>query len=89
MKVQKIAVTVDAEQWDGSEEAWRRIQALAEGSDNAIGLDYGSRLRIDTLEGTMWAVESDWIIKGVQGELYPCKSEIFDETYVILGGQPS
>lgn len=36
---------------------------------------------IPTLEGTMTAGEGDWIIKGVQGEFYPCKSDIFEATY--------
>jgi hypothetical protein len=36
---------------------------------------------IDTLEGRMRANEGDWIIKGVQGELYPCKPDIFEQTY--------
>ena len=43
------------------------------------GLD-GSVI-IDTLEGSMWAVSGDWIIKGVQGEFYPCKPDIFEKTY--------
>jgi len=36
---------------------------------------------IDTLEGVMRANEGDWIIKGVKGELYPCKPDIFAATY--------
>lgn len=36
---------------------------------------------IDTLEGRMTANEGDWIIKGVHGEFYPCKPEIFEKTY--------
>ena len=36
---------------------------------------------IDTLEGTMRADAGDWIIRGVQGEFYPCKPDIFAETY--------
>lgn len=36
---------------------------------------------IDTLEGTMRAEPGDWIIRGVQGEFYPCKPDIFDATY--------
>jgi hypothetical protein len=36
---------------------------------------------IHTLEGTMRADFGDWIIKGVQGECYPCKPDIFDATY--------
>ncbi|KOU66820.1 hypothetical protein ADK57_17705 [Streptomyces sp. MMG1533] len=38
-------------------------------------------LLIPTLEGLMLAVEDDWIIRGVAGELYPCKPEIFALTY--------
>lgn len=36
---------------------------------------------IETLEGTHRAEVGDWIIKGVQGEFYPCKPEIFEATY--------
>lgn len=36
---------------------------------------------IVTLEGDMRANPGDWIIRGVQGEFYPCKSEIFETTY--------
>lgn len=39
------------------------------------------RLRINTLEGDMLAHIGDWIIKGVAGEFYPCKHEIFIITY--------
>lgn len=38
-------------------------------------------LEIDTLEGTMQASVGDWIIKGVKGEFYPCKPDIFAATY--------
>ena len=37
--------------------------------------------KIKTLEGTMEARKGDWIIKGIRGELYPCKSDIFEKTY--------
>jgi hypothetical protein len=36
---------------------------------------------IPTLEGQHVAMESDWIIKGVKGEFYPCKPDIFEATY--------
>lgn len=42
-------------------------------------------LRIPTLEGLMMAIKSDWIIRGIKGEFYPCKSDIFESTYEILG----
>ena len=38
-------------------------------------------LWIDTLEGRMEASTGDWIIKGIEGEFYPCKNEIFIKTY--------
>lgn len=37
--------------------------------------------KIKTLEGTMTAERGDWIIKGVKGEIYPCKPDIFEMTY--------
>ena len=40
---------------------------------------------IETLEGTMWAQPGDWIIRGVQGEFYPCKPDIFEATYEPVG----
>lgn len=39
------------------------------------------KMIIDTLEGAMVANVGDWIIKGVNGELYPCKPDIFEKTY--------
>lgn len=38
-------------------------------------------ISIHTLEGEMFAQPGDWIIRGVKGELYPCKPDIFDATY--------
>jgi len=52
-----------------------------------IGCDHGgdcgpdSEFTISTLEGYMAASPGDWIIKGVRGEFYPCKPEIFAATY--------
>lgn len=40
---------------------------------------------IDTLEGTMTANPGDWIIKGIRGEFYPCKPDIFEATYEPAG----
>jgi hypothetical protein len=43
--------------------------------------DGSGALEIETLEGIMRADVGDWIIRGVQGELYPCKPDIFAATY--------
>lgn len=42
------------------------------------------RLIISTLEGLHWADPGDWIIRGVKGEFYPCKSVIFEATYELV-----
>ena len=43
-----------------------------------------SGITISTLEGDMIAVWGDWIIKGVEGEFYPCKPSIFEKTYQAM-----
>ncbi|MFZ4580448.1 MAG: hypothetical protein ACOYOB_18845 [Myxococcota bacterium] len=40
-----------------------------------------ARIAIDTPEGTMTARRGDWVIRGIHGEIYPCKHEIFQATY--------
>lgn len=42
---------------------------------------YNAYVNIRTLEGRMKAGIGDYIIKGIQGELYPCKPDIFEESY--------
>jgi len=52
--------------------------------NHITGVVYDLMLRcayINTLEGRMHADLGDWIIRGVKGELYPCKPDIFDATY--------
>jgi len=46
-----------------------------------VSSDRLGQVGIETLEGTMWADDGDWIIRGVQGEVYPCKPDIFEATY--------
>ena len=38
---------------------------------------------VKTLEGDMWINEGDWLIKGILGEFYPCKDEVFKQKYRI------
>lgn len=45
------------------------------------GYDEVLYVRIETLEGVMRANYKDYIIKGIQGEIYPCKEDIFKKTY--------
>lgn len=54
---------------------------LGEYSRNDPNNIYDTYLVIPTLEGNMEANCNDWIIKGVRGEFYPCKPDIFERTY--------
>lgn len=44
----------------------------------------GEGIIIFTLEGEMTASDGDYIIRGVDGEIYPCKPEIFNKTYDVV-----
>jgi hypothetical protein len=59
--------------------SWARsIQANVYHSFDDAGKPF---LRIPTLEGEMTCSLGDWVIRGVKGELYPCKPDIFEQTY--------
>lgn len=80
----KKPVVIEAIQWKGDNESFSTIVALSRpnGQVQRRIVDNGAiDLMIYTLEGVMRANIGDWIIKGVQGELYACKSDIFDMTY--------
>ncbi len=44
-------------------------------------------LDIQTLEGVMRVSLGDYVIKGINGEFYPCKADIFEKTYTLLGDE--
>ena len=77
MKYRKKSVVVEAIQWIGD---WNAIWKFVH-EDNVVGKDKEDELVIRTLEGNMKACLGDYIIKGVQGEFYPCKPDIFKLTY--------
>lgn len=78
MKFRKKPVVIEAVQWNGD-----NLQEVGKlGGAREYEQDFMSDdLIIHTLEGDMKAGKTDWIIKGVKGELYPCKNDIFIETY--------
>lgn len=72
----KKPVVIEAVQFDGT---FASVEGLLIPS---CSQDLGSNtLEIETLEGVMTAQPGDWIIKGVKGEFYPCKPDIFAATY--------
>lgn len=70
-------------------DAWQLIQGgvmpswLIEAIGRGKVVFFNGGAAIVTLEGTMTANNGDWIINGVQGELYPCKPDIFAATYEV------
>lgn len=76
MKYRKKPVVIEAVQFDGT------IQSIESLQIPECSQQLGSRaLQIQTLEGEMTAQPGDWIIRGVKGEFYPCKPDIFAATY--------
>lgn len=80
MKYRKKPVVIEAMQWTGDNinDIWEWVGAGAIYGPTEANPDW---LRIITMEGEMRADLYDWIIRGVKGELYPCKPDIFDATY--------
>lgn len=73
----KKPVVIEAVQFTGDNLDELREFVPAEWRDNRVGQPLGIR----TLEGVMTVSAGDWIIKGVKGEYYPCKPDIFEATY--------
>lgn len=84
-KYRKKPVIIEAEQWDGNPNLWldkNKNKLLIEAYETGnMVIPTDGTLRIKTLEGTHIASIGDYIIKGVKGEFYPCKPDIFEMTY--------
>ena len=75
---QKKRVFVEAIQYTDPES----VKKIIEMNGSGMGLNNSEEgLYITTLEGVMKASKGDWVIKGIKGELYPCKPDIFEATY--------
>lgn len=78
-KYRKKPVVIDAVRWTGN---MADVIALVGHDLATAGRPHVSgSVAIETLEGVMVANPGDWIIKGVKGEIYPCKADIFEATY--------
>ncbi len=88
-KYRKKPVTIEAYQYEGdfiSSGNWTAPDWVNEAYNNGILVykevgDTPPELYVKTIEGDMKCNYKDYIIKGVKGELYPCKPDIFEETY--------
>lgn len=84
-KFRKKPVAIEAEQFLASVESFDKIKkmGLRNFKPGPMG---GNSFKIPTLEGDMNVSEGDWVIKGVNGEFYPCKPDIFEKTYEPVEG---
>ncbi|MGW7350964.1 hypothetical protein [Streptomyces sp. NPDC054784] len=93
-RYRKKPIEIDAMQWDGTASGATPIIDWILSSDSTATYrcsnpercaehdgDTPHSIVIRTLEGDMSATVGDWIIRGVQGEFYPCKPDIFAATY--------
>lgn len=80
-KFRKKPVVIEAIQFDGNNNTM--VDKFMDGSiHNFIPHEeFDNCVCIRTLEGNHVAIPGDWIIKGVKGEFYPCKPDIFEMTY--------
>lgn len=86
MKYRKKPVVIEAIQWDGTEAGLQRIKSFFPALETTAKSGHlrkpeVTRWRIQTLEGGHEVSPGDFIIKGIKGEFYPCKPEIFEMTY--------
>lgn len=85
-KYRKLPVVIEAMEWDGSVLAAEdAVDWIRTGGHAAFCWDSseGRYFVIQTLEGDMQVMPDDLIIKGVNGEFYPCKPDIFAKTYEV------
>ena len=75
-KYRKKPVVIEALQFDG-----KNYEECLNLSEDIFMFDGDNYLNITTLEGTMKCSVGDYIIKGINGEFYPCKPDIFEKTY--------
>lgn len=85
MKYRKKPVVIEAVQF--TDDSADTIIALQEFMQRDLRVSYAGAdnpvIKIETLEGVMEASIGDFIIKGVNGEFYPCKPDIFEKTYEV------
>lgn len=81
-KYRKKPVVIEAIHWDGTYEKAQEINKW--NGQQFWKIEDDRRIKIPTLEGLMIANVGDYIIKGVNGEFYPCKPDIFEKTYEVV-----
>ena len=93
MKARKKPVVIEAIKWDGSNlyevetflgKAYKGVKVL---NDAAWQVGKGipiAEISIKTIDSIAKAINGDYVLKGTEGEFYPCKPDIFEKTYEII-----
>ena len=82
-KFVKKPVVIEAIQYDGANIT--EIETFVRGKlPTIMTSDLGAQLVISTLEGDMKVTKGDYVIKGIKGEFYPCKPDIFKQSYNMI-----
>ena len=81
MKFRKKPVVIEAVQFVGGKDSANEVLDFIGHDKGACWWFNHDTVCVPTLEGTMTASPGDWIIRGVAGEVYPCKPAIFEATY--------
>lgn len=85
MKYKKKPIVIEAFKYDGDFTDSNGNIYVPEWMAEAPYIFRGAgELYIETLEGEMHVSVGDYVIKGVQGEIYPCKPDIFGKTYEVV-----
>jgi hypothetical protein len=82
-KYRKKPIVIEAFVWTGGPDQTEDPEWIVEAMKNGCaGIDRdGESFWIKTIEGRMTAFPGDYIIRGIKGEIYPCKPDIFEATY--------
>ncbi len=85
MKFRKKPIVIEAFKWTGDDNQVEDPEWIVEAmKEKKVSIEVWNGelvMFIETLEGTMQGKLGDYIIKGIKGEIYPCKPDIFEATY--------
>lgn len=83
MMYQKKPIVVEARHFDGTDKS---LKELCEWADTYCVVNEEGQFVVNTVEGPLHVSVGDWVIKGIKGEFYPCKPDIFEMTYEWADG---
>lgn len=87
-KFRKKPIVIEAVRWEKGQISelpmWIRTALNKNPKEEGCIMRVGNEVIVFTLEGEMTTSDGDYIIQGVNGEIYPCKPDIFEKTYEVV-----